>query len=261
MSKEEFGRDYADQYDLLYGDKDYEVECDLLEEVFRRYSNFPIGSILDLGCGTGNHAIPLGRRGYNVTGVDLSADMLVHAHKKAESELRLRQGQSATFLRGDIRNIDLNQKFDSVIMMFSVLGLQTTNADVFAALHTVRKHLRPAGIFACDVWYGPAVLKIRPSDRIKVVPTEDGQLIRTATGSLDTFRHLTGVHFHIWRLSNSRLVGEANEIQWTRFFFPQELSFYMEQAKLELIVMCAFGNLDKPPSEDTWNILVAGKAV
>ena len=49
-----FGKEYADQYDLLYGDKDYEAECDLLEKVFRLYSSAPVKTILDLGCGTGN---------------------------------------------------------------------------------------------------------------------------------------------------------------------------------------------------------------
>jgi len=81
MSDQVFGQAYADQYDLLYHDKDYEAECDLLEEVFRRYGQEPIKSILDLGCGTGNHAILLARRGYRVTGVDLSADMLAHARE------------------------------------------------------------------------------------------------------------------------------------------------------------------------------------
>jgi hypothetical protein len=112
-----------------------------------------------------------------------------------------------------------------------------------------------------DVWYGPAVLTIRPSDRIKVMPTEDGQVIRSASGKLDILRHLSGVHFHVWRLSNSRLINEADEVQWTRYFFPQELSFFMEQAQLELVHMSAVENLDQEPTDKTWNILVVGKAV
>jgi predicted TPR repeat methyltransferase len=66
-----FDQVYADQYDLLYGEKDYDAECDLLEQVFHRYSKGPIQSILDLGCGTGNHSILLARRGYQENGVDL----------------------------------------------------------------------------------------------------------------------------------------------------------------------------------------------
>ena len=46
-----FGAVYADQYDLLYQDKDYEIECDLIEDVFGRYGQGKIEIILDLGCG------------------------------------------------------------------------------------------------------------------------------------------------------------------------------------------------------------------
>jgi len=71
-----FRKEYADSYDLLYTDKDYKDECDMIEEVFTKYADGPIKSILDLGCGTGNHSIPLAQRGYEVTGVDISSDML-----------------------------------------------------------------------------------------------------------------------------------------------------------------------------------------
>ena len=86
MSDTVFGCGYADQYDLLYSDKDYEAECDLLEEVFRRYGTGPVQTILDLGCGTGSHALLLARRGYQVTGVDRSQEMLAQARQKAASD-------------------------------------------------------------------------------------------------------------------------------------------------------------------------------
>jgi SAM-dependent methyltransferase len=79
-----FGSAYSSAYDALYRDKDYQSECDLIERVFREYGTRPVHTILDLGCGTGNHAIPLAQRGYEVVGVDRSADMLEIAREKAE---------------------------------------------------------------------------------------------------------------------------------------------------------------------------------
>jgi SAM-dependent methyltransferase len=261
MTQSVFGRDYADQYDLLYSDKDYEAECDLLEELFRRYATGLIKTILDLGCGTGNHAYPLARRGYQVTGVDLSPDMLAQAQQKAQATPQPATDNLPALLLGDLRTLDLGQQFDAVLMMFAVLGYQLTNDAVLAALRSVRRHLNPGGLFVCDVWYGPAVLAVRPGERVKVVPTADGKLIRAASGVLDTYRHLCEVRYHLWRLSGMQVLSEAEESHQVRYFFPQELAFFFSQALLELVEVRAFDDPARAPDETTWNALAAGKAL
>ncbi|MCU0595769.1 MAG: class I SAM-dependent methyltransferase [Desulfobacterota bacterium] len=230
-----FRQVYADHYDLFYAEKDYEAECDMLEEVFRRYGKAPIRTILDLGCGTGNHAFPLAERGYEVTGVDRSGDMLGHAL---------------------LQSLALGRTFDVVLMMFAVLGYQLTNDDVLAALQTVRNHLKPGGLFICDVWYGPAVLVIRPEDKIKIIPTENGKVIRIASGSLDTYHHLATVNYHILHLSGQAVVSETTEAHLMRYFFPQELNLFMAISGLRLLGVRAFSDLERTPSDTTWNTLV-----
>jgi SAM-dependent methyltransferase len=257
MSDTVFKQEYADQYDLFYGDKDYESECDLLEQVFQRYRKVPVQSILDLGCGTGNHSIHLARRGYKVHGVDLSEDMLAHAVEKSQKETIK---YPPVFSQGDVRNVDLGKQFDAVLMMFAVLGYQLTNEDLLAALRTVRKHLKPGGLFIFDVWYGPAVLAIRPTDRIKIIPTVDGKVIRTASGSLDIAHHLGKVCYQIWRLSGDRVKSETEEAHTMRFFFPMELALLLSTCGLMIESLTAFPSLEKPVDETTWNVLGVAKA-
>lgn len=259
MTTPVFCSQYADQYDLLYSDKDYQAECDQIEDVFRRYAKGSIETILDMGCGTGSHAIPLAKRGYRVVGVDRSADMLSHAREKAKAAFSMRVPDIPTFVEGDVRTVDVGQQFDAVLMMFAVLGYQLTNQDVLAALGTVRKHLKAGGLFVCDVWYGPAVLAIRPSERVKVIPTADGKLIRVASGTLDTYRHLCEVRYHLWRLSGSRVISETEESHQMRYFFPQELALFFSQAGLTVIDIRSFNDLECSPSESTWNVLVIGE--
>jgi SAM-dependent methyltransferase len=261
MSNAVFRQEYADQYDLLYHDKDYEAECDLLEEVFRRYGSGPVKTILDLGCGTGNHALPLARRGYQVTGIDLSEEMLAHARRKAQANLPPDTRHCPAFRQGDVRTLDLGQQFDAVLMMFAVLGYQLTNNDVLAALRTTRRHLRPGGLFVCDVWYGPAVLAIRPSDRVKVIPTDDGKVVRAVSGQLDTYRHLCQVRYQVWRLSAGRLVSESEETHWMRYFFPQELALFTIQEQIQLVDIRSFGDSMRLPDDTTWNIIVIGRSL
>jgi len=255
-----FGKGYADSYDLFYADKNYEAECDMIEEVFKKYGDGPIKSILDLGCGTGNHAISLAKRGYEVTGIDISPDMLKIARKKVFNLQPSTFNFQPIFLEGDIRSLDLGKKFDAVLMMFAVLGYQTTNKDVFAALHTVRRHLNPGGLFICDVWYGPAVLTIRPSERVKVIPTTEGKIIRVTSGSLDTFRHTCEVKYHVWEINGKQVVNESEEKHVMRYFFPQELNFFMNQASFQILNITPFGVLDKIPNEDNWTILSVARA-
>lgn len=257
MSDAVFNQGYADQYDLLYGDKDYESECDLLEKTFQCYSQAPVHSILDLGCGTGNHSISLARRGYQLHGVDLSENMLVHALEKSQKET---QKYPPAYLQGDVRSVDLGKQFDAVLMMFAVLGYQLTNDDVLASLRTVRKHLLPGGLFIFDVWYGPAVLAIRPSDRVKIIPTVDGKVIRAASGRLDTAHHVGEVSYHAWRLSGDRVISETEERHAMRFFFPLELELMLSTVGLKLEGLTAFPSLEQPANETTWNVLGVAKA-
>lgn len=250
-----FGQTYADQYDLLYGDKDYEAECNLIEGLFQRHGQGAIKSILDLGCGTGNHAIQLARRGYRVTGVDLSPEMLVHAAGKAVAVQLLGEEGSPHFVQGDARSIDLDQQFDAVIMMFAVLGYQLTNTDLLATLRTVRQHLRPGGIFVFDVWYGPAVLTIRPSDRVKITQIPNGKVLRSASSSLDTYHQIAEVRYQLWRISDDQLISETEEIHRMRYFFSLELDLALTQCGLKLKDLAAFPNLDQIPNSGTWNVL------
>lgn len=247
-----FGREYAAAYDDLYQDKDYAAECDLVERVFKTYGQGPVRRVLDLGCGTGGHAVILANRGYEVVGVDRSAEMLAPARAL---------NSSARFELGDIASVDLGEMFDATLMMFAVLGYQVGNADVQAALATVRRHLRPGGLFFCDFWYGPAVLAQRPSERVKVIESPNGQLIRVATGELDARRDLCVVRYHVWRIEASQVVAEVREQHPMRYFFGLELELLLAATGFELTRLGVFPNLDDEPTEQTWNVALVARAV
>jgi SAM-dependent methyltransferase len=255
-----FGAAYAEQYDLLYKDKNYDAEVALLERLFKRHA-LEGNAVLDLGCGTGQHAIRLAQRGYDVTGVDRSPEMLRIARVKAEQSLDELTPQPS-FVEGDVTTVRLGgTPFDAALMMFAVLGYQVTNDAVRASLRTVRTHLRPGALFVCDVWYGPAVLHVRPSERTKVVEAPGGQVIRSVRTELDSFAHRADVSYRVWRLCDKEVVAEMHEKHTMRFFFPQELALLFEVAGLELLELRAFGDADELPTEETWNVLAVGRAI
>jgi SAM-dependent methyltransferase len=256
--RELFGSEYAGSYDHLYRDKDYVEECDLIDRLLRTYGDGSVRSLLDLGCGTGNHAIPLAERGYTVVGVDRSNAMLQSAEKKAAS---CHIDGNTRFYEGDIRSFQVEDLFDASLMMFAVLGYQLENADVLAALRTARKHVRAGGLFIFDVWYGPAVLRQQPGDRVKSIPTEKGQILRLASGQLDAQRHLCKVSYHLWKLEGERLTGETEETHLMRYFFPLELNLFLECCGFAPIRLGAFPEFDRDPDETTWNVCGVAQAV
>ena len=254
MSQAVFGAAYAAAYDALYEDKDYLAECDLVERVIRQYGAGPVRRVLDLGCGTGGHAVPLAERGYEVTGVDRSPAML-----------DLARARSATirFELQDIGSLDLgNEHFDAALLLFGVLSYQLGNADVQAALGAARRHLRPGGLLFCDVWYGPAVLRERPSQRIKVVADGDGgQVIRVASGELMVRQNACRVHYHVWRIAAQRVLAEVREQHTMRYFFGPELELLVGQAGFELLRLGSFPDFEAEATEHTWNVALAARAV
>ncbi len=258
MSRGEFDAAYSQAYDTLYREKDYAAECDLLERIFREHGGDRVASVLDLGCGTGNHSLPLAGRGYDVVGVDRSPGMLEQARAKAED---LPDGtQAPSFVESDLRDLELDGAFDAVLLMFAVLGYQLGNADVLAALRTARRHARPGGLLVFDVWYGPAVLTLRPGERVKVSDADDGKLIRATSGRLDVDRHRCEVSYTLWQISDQRLVDETSERHGMRYFFPQELRLFLDLSGFELLRLTAFPSVTEPCDETTWNALAVARA-
>lgn len=255
---EEFGQRYVQSYDTLYREKDYVGECDLIERIIRSHGRGGAASILDLGCGTGNHAIPLARRGYEVVGVDRSPWMLAEARRKVAIG-----GQHAnlTLIQGDLRSLDLQRRFDVVLMMFAVLGYQLEDADVRAAFDTARRHLPEGGLLLFDVWFGPAVLHQEPTTRVKTVPIPGGHARRSATPALDVQRQVCAVHFRVQRVADSGQTVETEETHRMRYFFRDELDRFLAASHLLLVRLGAFPAFDEEPGEDTWNVLAVARAV
>lgn len=249
-----FGDLYAEAYDRIYATKDYAAECDQVLRVAEQQLDSAPRRILDLGCGTGGHAIELARRGLTVTGVDLAPAMLRLAEEKAREA-----GVAPTFVEGDVRTVRLDEQFDVSLMMFAILGYQPTNEDVIAALRTTAVHTRPGGLVLFDVWYGPAVLAVRPSERVKTIRDEGRTIVRTASTDLDTSRHSALVRYRLWVMPDDSPAVESSEEHRMRFFFPLELELFLETAGLELIRIGDVDAFERDPDDETWNVLVAAR--
>jgi SAM-dependent methyltransferase len=252
-----FGQDYADVYDAIYRDKDYEGEVDLIERILTRHGFDGPRRLLDLGCGTGRHALPLARNGHQVVGIDRAPSMLAQARTKASGA---RAPCPIEFYEGDIRELDLGRRFDAVLMMFTVLGYQLREADRMASLATVRRHLEPGGLFVFDVWNGPAVVANRPGERSVNVTAGSTRITRRSRSVLDISQQLCHVHFDLERIDANGGVAGWQEEHVLRYFFPQELELELRGSQLDLLQLRSFPNDEAPADERAWNVIGIARA-
>ena len=193
---------YARFYDLIYRDKDYNAEADYIDTLLKRF--VPTArDLLEFGSGTGIHSRLLADKGYHVTGLERSPEMIAQARSKLTSptgspkiKTSSRDGR-VEWLEGDIRQTDLDRTFDAVLALFHVLSYQTSSEDIIATFQNAGRHLRTGGIFLFDFWYTPAVISQRPSVRIKRVEDERTRLTRLAEPSEHPNENRVDVHYTI----------------------------------------------------------------
>ena len=109
---------------------DYKKEVDFCDKILRKNKS---KSILEVGCGTGHRGQFFKSKGYDYVGLDISEGMLKIARRKYP-DIR--------FIQGDVRKLQLKEKFDEVIFLGKGSVYLTTDDDVMAALKSMKKLIR-----------------------------------------------------------------------------------------------------------------------
>lgn len=247
---------YADYYNLLYSNKDYASETDFIDRIIKRNA-LSSKTILNLGCGTGKHDFLLSKLGYEVTGVDLSDEMLKIANVSRTNDQTIKN--QPLFIKGDIRYIQLDKQFDVITALFHVISYLPTNKDIALAFDTVKKHLKPGGIFIFDVWYGPAVLTCKPEVRFKRMENEKISVSRVAEPVIYHETNIVDVNYTVF--VKEKLNEQYEEIKEThkmRYFFTPELSNFLVEKKISILFSAEWMS-DKAPGFDTWGVYFVAK--
>ena len=243
---------YARYYDLMYQDKDYVGEAQFIQRLIQTYAPATT-TILELGCGTGNHAMLLAKEGYQVHGVDLSQEMLGYANERCD-RLSPALATKLQFSQGDLLQVRLDRKFDVVLSLFHVISYQTNNEDLLAAFETAKAHLVPGGILIFDVWYGPAVFSEPPTVRIKRLEDRSIQVTRIAEPVMEPNKNLVDVNYHIFikDLISSK-IDEVREVHTMRYLFRPELELLLDRLQMQIVESREWLT-DRQPGLNTWGV-------
>jgi SAM-dependent methyltransferase len=248
----------ADFYDDLYEGKDYAAEADYVDALIQRYVP-GARSLLDLGCGTGRHAIKFAEKGYGVVGVDRSAEMIAKAHGHRD-RLPPPIRERLTLQHCDIRDCRLDRQFDAVVALFHVISYQISNDDVLAALTTAKAHLRENGVFIFDCWYGPGVLTDPPAMRVRTLCSGSNRLTRYAEPVMHVNENAVEVNYRFQLADEpSRTCSEFYEKHLMRYFFVPELFLALQTVRLEPVVVTEWMS-QREPGRGTWSVAVVARA-
>jgi len=140
----------ADCYDRLMKGADYSGWADFITEYLKSYGIEPGALMLELGCGTGSMTVELARRGWDMTALDLSPDMLIAAREKIARPENADIGD-ILLLCQDMRSFELYGTMAAVVCVLDGINYLTETRDLRACFKTVMNYLDPGGVFIFDV--------------------------------------------------------------------------------------------------------------
>jgi ubiquinone/menaquinone biosynthesis C-methylase UbiE len=245
---------HAARYDLIYADKPYRSEADFIADwVGRIRRGTGPGSLMDVACGTGRHALELAAMGWHVTGVDYNRELLERAREGAST-----RGLEVAFLEQDMRELDVDGRpFDVITCLFDSIGYGLKEEPIVEALRGMAKHLTPNGVLAVEFLHAAAVVQHYSPVKVRRFPTPAGGLIlRISETELDRANQLIHVSYELIELKGDGAGYErATETQSNRFFSPEEMRAMMTRAGLDVHAIVPAYDDQVAISDETWHLI------
>lgn len=140
LGEEDLYKKFAGYYDKIYEKVDYVKEAEFIKWTVKTHKQNDGKKLLDVACGTGTHASIL-VKDFQVLGVDISENMMEIARKKVPD---------AQFIHGDMKKLDLREKFDVVTCMFSAIHYNISYMELETTLQNFYNHLNDGGVVIFD---------------------------------------------------------------------------------------------------------------
>lgn len=253
MSKKQWYETLFENYGQKYDHESFTHgtigECDFIEKAIKSNKSL---KILDVGCGTGRHSIELSKRGYLVTGIDLSESMLTKAKEKAKQN-----NLQIEFLRHDARNLPFENQFDAAIMLCEGgFPLMETDEMNFEILRNVSKSLKKNSVFIFTTLNGLFPLFHSINEFHAEGKTEGNATYNSKNFDLMTFRD-----YNITTITDDNGVEKELECN-ERYYVPSEITWLLKTlgfTKIEIFgaKLGAFSRNDKLTTEDFEMLVIA----
>ena len=228
-------------YDAINADIDYSSWADFIEKIIaREYSGRP-ELVLDLGCGTGKMTLELASRGYDMTGVDYSDDMLDVARASAEEK-----GHDVLWLSQDMREFELYGTVDVTVSCLDCINHLTRPADVEKTFSLVHNYLIPDGLFIFDI-NGKYKFENIYSDRSYVMEEDGGVCVWQNYYNRKT--KICDFYITLFEEQNDGKYCRHDELQKERMYTLNDIKKMLSHTGMEFVG--AYSDFDFSSADDT----------
>jgi len=222
-SNQTYNRDFADYYDRITAHKDYQSEIDTLVRYMRKVIRDPNPRVLDVGCGTGHHAALMAQKGYDITAIDLSPDMIrIAAAKNADVK----------FKSGDIAEM-ADTGFHFCYSLFNVINCFPSLEALIAFFKEVFVRLTAGGVFFVESWNPIAVIAVPPEIVERTYEYADEKIVRKVAPASDFLNQRLDLQYDIDVYSTGAQPEKVKSFTVTHqlvLFTPLEIEYCLKQA-------------------------------
>lgn len=244
---------YASLYDLIYKNKNYLKEVNFLTKQFK-IKNKKAKKVLDLGCGTGQYTYLLSKKGYEVTGVDISKSMIEIAKKKYKTK------KNINFIHKDLKKINLKNKFDIVVALFDVLSFQNSKSEIERFFKVLSKHLKKGGLVFFDFWYKNTIVKLKPASRAKKIENKIFKILKTTKPTWIKKQNIVKVYFKLLiEKKMNRKIETVNGVHIMKYYSLAEINKYLKKHNFKIL---RYGTLlSNKIKKNSWSIYSMARKV
>lgn len=252
FSQSMFEGQMARYYDLMHKHRNYRRESEFLHKIVQRMCP-GANRILDVCCGTGEHAIRMAQAGYTVTGIDASQEMLGIARKKISAK-RLR----IDFRCSELSNLDFSEEFEVAYCLGYTFLYMTTYSSVAGFFEKIRQVLLPSGVLILDFLNGWSLVE-EYSKHKDVYRGKKVTIRRFQQSHLDRTRRVRHVEFFYVIEDDSGKVTTFSVEEDLRIFFEDEVTMLM--GSHGFCELRAFGgySVDSPVTDSSGVVVIAGR--
>lgn len=244
-----YGR-FAYVYDELMKDVPYEKWLMILTAKLEQYG-IDGRKVLDLACGTGEITVELAQHGFNVSGVDLSDEMLMVANEKAG-----KQGLTIPFFQQNMAELEGLGLYDCVTIFCDSLNYLREETDVQKTFSRVHEHLKDGGLFLFDVHSIYKMEEIFHNNTFAVNDEEVSYIWDCFPGE-EPYSVEHDLSFFV-RDNQSGLYDRFDELHYQRTYPVQQYKEWLQQAGFEVLELLA--DLEEtPPTKETERILFVAR--